>query len=178
MLYSNKFIFLFQLLSFVVFLYIEKKNLKNPLFPVSTAYAAFDSFMHLCLYLILAMPLLKYRNEFIIGAFVLVFIDIDHIVKAWSFQIQKLVSLGRRPYTHSLLFAFIASAIVWFVSRNFILSYMIFTSLIIHFLRDLIEGKTYIFFPNKKISSYSFSAYVCSSFTAIIVNWAFVLICR
>jgi len=173
MLYSSRFIALFQILSFLVFLYIEKRNLEKPLFKLSLLYVAFDSFMHLCLYLILAMPLLKFRNEFIIGAFTLIFIDVDHIVKAGSFQIKKIVSLGRRPYTHSLLFALISSLIVWFISRNFILSYMIFISLIIHFLRDLTEGKTYILFPYKKFYNYSFSAFIISSALFMMINWVF-----
>jgi len=171
MLYSSRFIALFQILSFLVFLYIEKRNLEKPLFKLSLLYVAFDSFMHLCLYLILAMPLLKFRNEFIIGAFVLIFIDTDHIVKAGSFQIKKLVSLGRRPYTHSLLFALISSLIVWFISRNFMLSYMIFISLVIHFLRDLTEGKTYFLFPYKGIYRYSFAKYIILSFTIMSINW-------
>ena len=169
--YLSRFALLFQFLSFVIFLYIEKKNLEKSLFPVSFSYIAFDSFMHLCSYVILAMPLLRFRNEFIIGAFVIILIDIDHIVKAKSFTIENLLSLGRRPYTHSLIFVLIISALVWFFSKNIILAYVIFISLVIHFLKDLIEGKTYIFFPYKYFYSYSFPAYIYSSLIVMIINW-------
>ncbi|MGE3063232.1 MAG: metal-dependent hydrolase [bacterium] len=176
MLYSNSLTVLLQFLSLFVFIFLEKKNLEKKFFTTPIIYVLYDSFMHLCYFMIVAMPLLRFKEEFLFGCALSILIDLDHIIEARSLKISNLLSLGRRPWTHSLIFALFATAVVFIAAKNSHLSFIVLISLLSHLLRDLSEGKTYIFFPSKRFYSYGFSYYVLSSAVlALAVNLAYYL---
>lgn len=168
--YSNSSAIALQASSLFLFLMLEKKNIRKRIFSGLLSGIAFDSFMHLVYFLITAMPFLKFKTEFAAGAALSIFLDIDHALEARSLDPEKLLSLGRRPYTHSILFSLVVSLSVIIVSSNPALSYIVFVSMLSHVMRDFSSGVTHVFYPFKQPSSYAFEFYVLFSVALAFLN--------
>lgn len=76
-----------------------------------------------------------------------VLLDVDHVVKARSLSLEGILSIGGRPITHSLAFAFLLGIVALLLSRRFLGGWVVFAALISHLLRDAAGGLTPILYP-------------------------------
>lgn len=158
-----------QLILLVLHLIIESMNEKRPLNKDSILYIMYDEFLHIALYLIIMMPFIQFLRPFLIGAAASVLIDIDHIIGARSARIDKMISLPNRPSTHSLTYAVFFSLLLLAVFRSASIAGAVFAGIAIHLLRDMITGKTLIFFPVRKISYINKTVYAVICIVLIVL---------
>jgi len=123
--------------------------MKKPIFKVSFMYVVFDEFMHLLHFTAVMLPILTTPKYFIAGATASFLIDVDHFFAAGSIKIKRLVSMDSRPYTHSVVTAVIVGIGLFFIFNDVFLAYSVGFGVLIHLVRDLIDGKTYVFYPYK-----------------------------
>lgn len=164
------YVFLMQAVLFAMHFTIEALNEKRPLNKNSFLYIIYDEFLHVSLYCIIMLPFIHYARLFLIGAAASVLIDIDHVIAAGSVRINKMITLPSRPFTHSLTYALMFSAVLLIVFRDTAIAGAVFAGIAIHLLRDMISGKTMIFFPVKSISHLKKSGYVFISMSLIVLS--------
>ena len=80
-------------------------------------------------------------------------VDLDHAVAAGSFRPRALETLSHRPDTHSLLFAFVLTLLVYAFTRSKQLSWSILAIFVSHLLFDAAGGDEYWLFPLKHPNS-------------------------
>lgn len=149
-------------------------NRKHHFFKVSFIYVLFDELMHVAHYSAVMLPLISRPFYFLIGAASGVLIDVDHFFAARSANVKDLVSMESRPAFHSMLAVSVISASAYLISRDLLLAGALFAGMAMHLLRDLIEGKTYILYPSKSVTSLPFAGYI--SLSLIFSAAAFIII--
>lgn len=142
---------------------LDYLNRKHHFFKISFFYVIFDEFMHLAHYTAVMLPLASKPLYFAAGAAASVLIDLDHFIAAGSFRVKDLVSMESRPAAHSLLFLILFSAAIYLLTQNLLLAGALFSGMFIHLTRDMIEGRTYILYPIKRLHSFPFAVYILIS---------------
>lgn len=108
-----------------------------------------DSFVHAFIAFLIIVPFFLDRSPLPITLLVIaitfcILLDLDHIIAAGSFNLQALLSLPMRPYSHSIVFGTIIAGIVsLFYLKNQMWKfafYIVAISLISHVLRDGCES--------------------------------------
>jgi hypothetical protein len=130
--------------------------------------ALLDPIIHGLIAFVIIMPFYINRKIsifiFISVVLITIFIDLDHVIMAKSFNPYAIISLPNRPMSHSIIFSFIIAvfcAFIYFLYsktnfKNFIFFVYLFgIALISHVMRDVTDGSnlTPWLFPFK---SYSF----------------------
>ncbi len=116
-----------------------------------TKIAVIDISEHILLGLVSVSPLIvKDPVLFVLAAFFSVFPDIDHLIAARSFSIKQMLSLGRRPFLHSIPAVFLISLVVYLFSHDFLVTYISFITGLTHLVWDLCTGGVRLFYPLKK----------------------------
>lgn len=106
-----------------------------------------DPFAHGLLGLALSLPLIRkhgWKWGFI-GVLVSILLDVDHAVMAGSLDINAMISLPGRPFSHSFLFAFALSFLISIINTR--AGGLVLLVLLGHILRDTSSGTTPLFFP-------------------------------
>ncbi|MHC5035038.1 MAG: metal-dependent hydrolase [Planctomycetota bacterium] len=138
----------------IAFLFGADTLIERRPFAPRTFWALFDVPVHAILALLVVFPLVDTqapteKTAILIFAVLLIgtLLDVDHFVAAKSLKINDVLSLPIRPTTHSLAFSGAVGILVVLVSRNPILSWIVFAALVSHVLRDAGGGKTPILWP-------------------------------
>ncbi len=113
--------------------------------------ALIDITQHIVLGVLSVFPLVL-KNPFYLPFAVLfsVFPDIDHVIVAKSFSIRKMLSLGRRPFLHSIPAVLLTSSLIYVLSGNYRFAYMVFITGTTHLVWDLCTGGVRLFYPFKR----------------------------
>ncbi len=112
--------------------------------------AVYDNFTHGTIAGLLAAFTGRGRasvGRFLAGYVVGAGLDIDHAIAARSLRLGAMLSLGGRPFSHSLAFSVATAIAVGAVSRRPSWAWLVFFSLASHVIRDAGLSRAPIFWP-------------------------------
>jgi hypothetical protein len=109
-----------------------------------TLSAIFAVLMRGCLSLLVVLPIVWRTRRRVLGAslaFVGGFaLDLDHAIRAGSFDPRKLEHLPGRPGTHSLVIALVVAMLAFVLTRHELIAWSAFAVVVAHLLFDAAGG--------------------------------------
>lgn len=120
----------------------------------TSIWALLDAPVHWVLALLIVSPLLSHpalgRHLWLwvaVATVAAVFVDLDHFIAARSFALEDALTLGNRPWAHSLFFAVAMAVITWVVSREPLGALLVLVVLLSHIVRDGSHGGIPLWWP-------------------------------
>lgn len=120
----------------------------------TSIWALLDAPVHWVLALLIVSPLLSHpalgRHLWLwvaVATVAAVLVDLDHFIAARSFALEDALTLGNRPWAHSLLFAMAMAVVAWMVSREPMGALLVLVVLLSHIVRDASHGSIPLWWP-------------------------------
>jgi len=110
-------------------------------------WALVDSGVHGLVALLVTTPVLKNPQLLVLAFLAGTLVDVDHFLAVGSRSFRAATQLERRPPTHSVTFALLASGGGYLFSGNLTTAWIVFAALTSHVLRDASVGKAPILWP-------------------------------
>lgn len=95
----------------------------------------------------LRSPMQTWIAYFLVAGLLGGLIDLDHYVAAGSTELGALISMSKRPPTHSMTFAIVLTILVLVFTKDKLMGWVVFAALASHVVRDASGFHTPLFWP-------------------------------